>query len=204
MPSITETYAFLDFLDLKLPALNFTMEFLLHYTSKLIDATINNLLSILQLTICQVTQQTRATTLFPWSCFYLLSLTRKLCITQGDSYRILVLKSSLKAVRKLQHFQDLRAKTEDHKRTMHAISIQKGLCDIGNIGFSNRHLQYNKPTTTNNFSVLKKCWNKLDCLTYIYEMLFIHDLKPSLNVQSDSIQVKLFHKHNYHTHRNAT
>ena len=133
MLSITEAYAFLDFLDLKLPALNFTMEFLLHYTSKLIDATINNLLSILQLTICQVTQQTRATTLFPWSCFHLPSLTRKLCSTQGDSYRILVLKSSLKAVRKSQHFQDLRAKTEDHKRTMHAISIQKGLCDMGNI-----------------------------------------------------------------------
>ena len=31
-------------------------------------------------------------------------------------------------------------------------------------------------------------------------MLFIHDLKLSLNVQLDSIQVKLFHKHNYHTH----
>lgn len=151
-----------------------------------------------------MTQQTRATTLFPWSCFHLLSLTRKLCSTQGDSYRILVLKSSLKAVRKLQHFQDLRAKTEDHKRTMHDISIQNGLCDMGNIGFSDWHLQYNKPTTTNNFPVLKKCWNKLDCLIYIYEMLFIHDLKPSFNVQLDSIKVKLFHKHNYHTHRNAT
>lgn len=104
-----------------------------------------------------MTQQTRATTLFPWSCFHLLSLTRKLCSTQGDSYIILVLKSSLKAVRKSQHFQDLRAKTEDHKRTMHAISIQKGLCDMGNIGFSNRHLQYNKPTTTNIFIFMKCC-----------------------------------------------
>jgi len=33
-----------------------------------------------------------------------------------------------------------------------------------------------KPTIADNFSVLKKCRNKLDCL--IYEMLFIQDLKP--------------------------
>ena len=38
---------------------------------------------------------------------------------------------------------------------------------------------------TKNFSVLKKCTNKFDCL--VYEMLFIHELRPTLNVQSDSI-----------------
>ena len=48
---------------------------------------------------------------------------------------------------------------------------------------------YNKPTTANNLSVLKMCWNKLECL--IYEILFTHDLKPSLKVQSDSTLVKL-------------
>lgn len=47
-----------------------------------------------------------------------------------------------------------------------------------------------KPSITDNFSVLKKCWNKLDCL--VYEMLFIKELKPSLNVRSDSICAKLF------------
>ena len=41
-----------------------------------------------------------------------------------------------------------------------------------------------------NFSVLKKCMNKFDCL--VYEMLLIRELTPSLNIQSDSIQAKLF------------
>ena len=40
------------------------------------------------------------------------------------------------------------------------------------------------------FCVLKKCTNKFDCL--VHEMLFIRQLKPSLNVQSDSIRVKVF------------
>jgi len=43
---------------------------------------------------------------------------------------------------------------------------------------------------TNNFSVIKKCNGKLDCL--IYEMLFIKKKNPSLNMQSDSIGAKLF------------
>ena len=43
---------------------------------------------------------------------------------------------------------------------------------------------------TNNFSVLKKCNGKLDCL--IYEMLFIKKKRPCLNTQSDSIRAKLF------------
>ena len=38
-----------------------------------------------------------------------------------------------------------------------------------------------------NFTVLKKCTNKFDCL--VYEMLYINTRKPSLNVQSDSIFV---------------
>jgi len=41
-----------------------------------------------------------------------------------------------------------------------------------------------------NFSVLKNCNGKLDCL--IYEMSFIKKKKPSLNTQSDSIRAKLF------------
>ena len=41
-----------------------------------------------------------------------------------------------------------------------------------------------------NFScVLKKCQGKFDCL--VYEMLFIQELRPSLNTQSDSISAKL-------------
>jgi len=33
---------------------------------------------------------------------------------------------------------------------------------------------------TKNFTILKKCKNKFDCL--IYEMFFINELRPSLNV----------------------
>ena len=43
---------------------------------------------------------------------------------------------------------------------------------------------------TKNFSVLMKCTNKFDCL--VYEMFFIHELRPTLNVQSDSIRAKVF------------
>jgi len=43
---------------------------------------------------------------------------------------------------------------------------------------------------TNNFSILKKCTTKFDFL--IFEMFFIHELRPSLNVQSDSIRAKVF------------
>ena len=37
---------------------------------------------------------------------------------------------------------------------------------------------------------LVKCTNKFDCL--VYEMSFIHELRPTLNVQSDSIHVQVF------------
>ena len=35
------------------------------------------------------------------------------------------------------------------------------------------------------FNVIKKCTNEVDCL--VNEMLSIQDLKPALNVQSDSL-----------------
>ena len=40
------------------------------------------------------------------------------------------------------------------------------------------------------FRVLKKCRGKFDFL--VHEMLFIKELRPSLNTQSDSISAKLF------------
>ena len=43
---------------------------------------------------------------------------------------------------------------------------------------------------TDHFKILKRCHSKFDCL--LYEMLFIRNLKPPLNVQSDSIKAKLF------------
>jgi len=46
------------------------------------------------------------------------------------------------------------------------------------------------PKDLNKDKILKKCKNKFDCL--IYKMFFIHALRPSLNVQSDSIRAKVF------------
>ena len=43
------------------------------------------------------------------------------------------------------------------------------------------------------FSVLRKCRSKFDCL--IFEMLFIKELKPGLNTQKDSVPAKLFTWH---------
>ena len=40
------------------------------------------------------------------------------------------------------------------------------------------------------FKVLKKCMSKFDCL--VNEMLYIKQLTPSLNVQTDSIRAKVF------------
>ena len=40
------------------------------------------------------------------------------------------------------------------------------------------------------FRILKKCQGKFDCL--VYEMLFIKERNPSLNMQTDSIRAKLF------------
>ena len=42
----------------------------------------------------------------------------------------------------------------------------------------------------NQFTVLRKCQNKFDCL--VFEMLFVMNLKPNLNTQTDSIRAKLF------------
>jgi len=52
---------------------------------------------------------------------------------------------------------------------------------------------------TNNFSVLKKCNGKLDCLIYargaragqIFMMFFLKKIRPCLNTQSDSKRAKL-------------
>ena len=41
-----------------------------------------------------------------------------------------------------------------------------------------------------NFSILKKCKSKFDCL--VFEMFFIYELRPCLHVQSDSIRAKVF------------
>ena len=49
---------------------------------------------------------------------------------------------------------------------------------------------FDNPSITKKFTVLRKCRNKFDYL--LYEMLFIKELKPSLNVQPDSNAAKVF------------
>ena len=88
--------------------------------------------------------------------------------------------------------------------------FQCNLCDAGYVGYTCRHLhqrieehkgtaignhlkdQHNMSPNdiARNFKILRKCQNKLDCL--IFEMLFIKELKPTLNKQCDSIRAKLF------------
>ena len=78
------------------------------------------------------------------------------------------------------------------------------LCDADYVGYTARHLQQRiaehkysaigkhlldahgdkNLINEDQFRVLKKCHGKFDCL--VYEMLFIKELRPSLNTQSDS------------------
>ena len=96
--------------------------------------------------------------------------------------------------------------------------FQCNLCDAGYVGYTRGHLTNHEPTNalmdTNRksssifqhyfsehnsdvppflleqFHELTKGFNKFDCL--IKEMLFMRKLKPSLNVQADSISAKVF------------
>ena len=91
--------------------------------------------------------------------------------------------------------------------------FQCNLCDAGYVGYTRGHLhervdghkqksssickhylsEHNSdvpPFLSEQFHVLTKGSNKFDCL--IKEMLFIRKLKPSLNVQADSICAKVF------------
>ena len=90
-------------------------------------------------------------------------------------------------------------------------SLKCGLCDTGYVGYTCRHLhqrieQHKGSAIGNhlreqhdmepgdiaqNFRILRKCQNKLECL--IFEMFFFFkELKPTLSKQRDSIRAKLF------------
>ena len=91
-------------------------------------------------------------------------------------------------------------------------TINDDLCDLGYVGYMRGHLHTHvdghKQKASSiykhyheqhgevpkhllkRFSILKKGGNKFNCL--VNEMLFIRDLKPTLNVQSDSIRAKVF------------
>ena len=92
--------------------------------------------------------------------------------------------------------------------------FQCDLCDVSYVGYTLRHLHQRVVKHKNQsssigkhllnkhrkdpkdldryFSVLKKCMNKFDL---VYKTLLIRELTPSLNVQSDSIQAKVFALH---------
>ena len=79
-------------------------------------------------------------------------------------------------------FEQTMSKPKMHGKIEHKHSaIGKHLRDS--------HNQENKDLTEQ-FTILKKCRGKFECL--IYEMLFIQEKKPKLNTQSDSIKAKLF------------
>ena len=88
--------------------------------------------------------------------------------------------------------------------------FQCDLCYTDYVGYTTRHLHQrigeHKHSATGRrledhglsksdlkdrqFSVLRKCRSKFDCL--IFEMLFIKELQPGLNTQKDSVRAKLF------------
>lgn len=73
----------------------------------------------------------------------------------------------------------LHQRIEEHKLESSAIGRHmKQVHDIKN------------PDLRNNFTVLKKCSGKFDCL--LYEMLLIRKRRPNLNIQSDSLRAKVF------------
>ena len=94
--------------------------------------------------------------------------------------------------------------------------FQCDLCDANYVGYTARHLHQrisehrysaigkhletqhgnNRTKTDHLFKVLRKCNSKFDCL--VYEMLYIKDIKPSLNTQADCIRAKLFTWHFVH------
>ena len=84
------------------------------------------------------------------------------------------------------------------------------LCDADYVGYTSRHLhqridehkrsvigkhmredhEEDASRIEGCFSILRKCQGKYECL--LYEMLYIKELSPSLNTQSDSIRSKLY------------
>ena len=58
------------------------------------------------------------------------------------------------------------------------------------LGFFLFQINVDTSSLSSQFSILRKCQSKFDCL--LYEMFFIKELKPSLNTQNDSIEAMLF------------
>ena len=110
-----------------------------------------------------------------------------------------------------QHLKLREAKPPLVNQQSLVCQFKRDLCDAGYVGFTRRHLHQrvdeHRQTSssigkhfrdkhsstpkdlTSNFTILKKCNSKFNCL--IYEMFFINELRPSLDVQCDSIRAKV-------------
>ena len=113
-----------------------------------------------------------------------------------------------------QDLQELEPKPQLVNQQCVVYCFQCNLCDTGSyVGYTRSHLHarvvgHNSTSSSvrkhydndhasavpedllSCFKVLKKCRNKFDCL--INEMLYIKQLRPRLNVQTDSIRAKVF------------
>ena len=113
-----------------------------------------------------------------------------------------------------QDLQELEPKPQLVNQQCVVYGFQCNLCDTGSyVGYTRGHLHahvvgHNSISSSvrkhydndharavpedllSCFKVLKKCRNKFDCL--IHEMLYIKQLTPRLNVQTDSIRAKVF------------
>ena len=82
------------------------------------------------------------------------------------------------------HLQFISSTTTAPTCTLHSVLFTKDWASI--------HQKHgnNRTKTDHLFKALSKCNSKFDCL--VYAMLYIKDIKPSLNTQADSIRAKLF------------
>ena len=131
----------------------------------------------------------------------LRDLNRKICVTLQPIFVSKKLEQDLKP-------KEIKPSIVNRQCVVYKFACD--LCDADYVGYTARHLyqriaehKYSSIgkhlleahgdknlLNEGQFRVLKKCHGKFDCL--VYEMLFIQELKPSLNTQSDSISAKLF------------
>ena len=130
----------------------------------------------------------------------LRDLSRKMCITLQSIFVSEKLEQDLKP-------KEIKQSIMNQQCVVYKFACD--LCDADYVGYTARHLHQridehkyssigkhllevhgDKNLNEGQFCVLKKCRGKFDCL--VYEMLFIQELRPRLNTQSDSIGAKLF------------
>ena len=80
---------------------------------------------------------------------------------------------------------------ENDKRMKYSMQKKKPASSSIGQHFRVKHSSAAKDLS-NKLSILKKCKSKFDCL--VFEIFFINELRPSLNVQSDSLRANVFKK----------